>query len=136
MVPGHTERAQMERQHIFVVHDDPVFLDLVRLLLQDERYNVTTTNYVPRTFEQIAALGPSLLIVDLRLQDRAGWDLLGRLRAEASTRGIPVVVVSTDPRLLERARAERAGADARSYLALPFDIDELLRTVGTLIGPA
>ncbi|HEX2348902.1 MAG TPA: hypothetical protein VHI51_10765, partial [Ktedonobacterales bacterium] len=55
------ETRQGQRQHIFAVNHDPEFLDVMRMLLQDERYNVTTTNYVPRTWEQIAALQPSLL---------------------------------------------------------------------------
>lgn len=38
---------------------------MVRVLLQEKRYNVTTTNYLPRTCQQIAALQPSLLLIDL-----------------------------------------------------------------------
>ena len=51
------ERQRQEsRKHIFVVNGTPAFLNLMRDLLQDERYNVTTTNFVPRSYEQIAAL--------------------------------------------------------------------------------
>jgi hypothetical protein len=48
--------AQMRRQHIFVVNGSVEFLDVVRELLQEERYNVTTTNFVPRTFHQRTAV--------------------------------------------------------------------------------
>lgn len=51
-----TETEQGRRQHILAVNGDPDFLNILRTLLQDERFNVTTTNYVPRTFAQIAAL--------------------------------------------------------------------------------
>jgi CheY-like chemotaxis protein len=97
------EREQMARKHIFVVNGSAEFLDIVRDLLQDEQYNVTTTNFMPRTFEQIHALRPELLIIDLVVGQQAGWDLLERLRNEAITRGIPVIVTSTDKRLLDRA---------------------------------
>ena len=53
------ETTQMARQHIFAVNGSPDFLDLLRELLQDERYNVTTTNFVPATFAQIDALQPA-----------------------------------------------------------------------------
>ena len=86
---------QMQRQHIFVVNGSVEFLDVVRELLQDERYNVTTTNFVPHTFQQIETARPSLLIVDLCLGEEAGWDLLTELRQEAATRHIPVILVST-----------------------------------------
>jgi hypothetical protein len=39
----------MARKHIFCVNSSPTFLDLLRELFQDERYNVTTTNFVPHT---------------------------------------------------------------------------------------
>ncbi len=94
----------MERQHVFVINSSPEFLDLMRDLLQDERYNVTTTNFVPKTFEQVETVRPDVLVIDVAVGQRAGWDLLDRLHREASTNGIPVLVVSTDPRLLERAR--------------------------------
>lgn len=97
---------QMRRQHIFVVNGSAQFLDVVRELLQDEGYNVTTTNFVPRTFHQIKTARPSLLVVDLCRGEQAGWDLLSELRQEAATRQIPVILVSTSKRNLERAKEE------------------------------
>jgi len=70
---------QMQRQHIFVVNGSVDFLDVVRDLLQDENYNVTTTNFIPNTFKQIETARPSLLIVDLIHGEMAGWDLLASL---------------------------------------------------------
>ena len=60
-----TQQGQMARKHIFVVNGSAEFLDIMRDLLQEEQYNVTTTNFVPRTFEQIEALRPDLLMIDL-----------------------------------------------------------------------
>ena len=108
------EHRQMGRKHIFAINDSPAFLDVVRQLLQDEDCNVTTTNYVPRTYEQIAALAPDLLLLDLAIGQRAGWGLLEHLHAEAATRAIPVLVTSTDPHLL--AEAEAAGRARRRPL--------------------
>ena len=127
---------QMQRQHIFVVNGSVEFLDVVRELLQEENYNVTTTNFVPRTFDQIATAQPAVLVVDLCHGEQAGWDLLTELRQEAATRQIPVILVSTSKRYLERAEAapELWGGD-RSLLK-PFDLEDLLRTVRELIGEA
>jgi twitching motility two-component system response regulator PilG len=127
---------QMMRQHIFAVNSSPEFLDLVRDLLQEEQFNVTTTNYVPRTFDQIAALQPDLLLVDLAVGLQAGWDLLERLQRDAITRGIPVVVTSTDSGLLERAEADRARFGGDRYIMKPLDLDVLLDAVRELIGEA
>ena len=67
------------------------------------------------------------MLLDLHLPDLPGEEVLRRLRADARTAGIPVVVVSADatPASLERLRA--AGADA--YLTKPLDVDEFLAAV-------
>lgn len=133
---GRATPARMGRKHVFVVNGSPEFLDIVRQLLQDESYNVTTTNFVPNTFETIQACQPSLLIIDLVFGEAAGWDLLVQLREAASTRGIPVVLVSTLPELLEKAEAQHEEFGGDRYLLKPFDLDDLLDTIGHLIGTA
>jgi CheY-like chemotaxis protein len=127
---------QMQRQPIFVVNGSADFLDVVRELLQDEHYNVTTTNFVPQTFKQIEIARPSLLIIDLIHGEMAGWDLLAELRHEAATRNILVILVSTSNQLLEKAEEERViwGGD-RSFLK-PFSLNALLQAIQDLIGPA
>jgi chemosensory pili system protein ChpA (sensor histidine kinase/response regulator) len=130
------ERAQRGRKHVFAVNGSSDFLNVVRELLEEERYNVTTTNFVPATFDQIAAARPDLVVVDLAFGREAGWDLLERLEADALTRGVPVLVVSTDPRLLERAATQQARYGADRYLAKPLDLDALLDGVAALVGPA
>ena len=59
------DRRQEGRKHIFALNGAPEFLNIVRELFQEEGFNVTTTNYVPRSYDQIAALQPDLLIVDV-----------------------------------------------------------------------
>ena len=127
---------QMRRQHIFVVNGSAAFLDMVRELLQDEQYNVTTTNFVPLTFNQIETARPSLLIIDLIHGERAGWDLLAELRHEAATRDIPVILASTSNQLLEKAETERVIWGGDRYLLKPFSLDELLRAIQELVGAA
>jgi CheY-like chemotaxis protein len=131
-----SERQQAERKHIFAVNGAVDFLETLRELLQDEKFNVTTTNYVPETFDQIAALDPDLIIVDLAVGQRAGWDLLERLHEEAATRHIPVLVTSTDQRLLDRVKADVARYGENQLVAKPMNIDDLIGTVHEMIGSA
>lgn len=130
------EARQGDRKHIFAVNHDPVFLDLVRELLQDETYNVTTTNYVPRTWDQIAALQPSLLLIDLSPYSRAGWDLLEHLHVEGITSRIPIIVTSTDPSSLAQVRRDRDRFGGDKVVAKPFQIHALLNAIRALVGPA
>jgi CheY-like chemotaxis protein len=128
---------QSQRQHIFAVNHDPEFLDVVRVLLQGETYNVTTTNYVPRTWDQIAALQPSLLLIDLHpVQPQDGLDLLEHLRREGIIHTIPIIVTSTDHRLLERIEQDKDRYGGDRFVVKPLDIEELLKAIDILIGSA
>lgn len=124
------------RKHIFAVNGDAAFLELVRELLQDHRYNVTTTNFVPRTLDQIKALEPDLVLIDLVVGEQAGWDLMEDLQAELVTAGIPVVVTSTDPRFLDIAKRNQERFGEYTYFSKPVDFLELRRTIEALAGEA
>src|SRR5215217_3731380 len=65
--------AQMRRRHVVLVNSDPAFLDAARVLLQGDRYNVTTTNLVPATYDMIHAAGADALVVDLKLGQPQIW---------------------------------------------------------------
>ena len=128
-------RNRPGRQHIFVVNSDPDFLDLLRSFLQEERYGVTTTSFVPHTFDEIITRRPQLLIINLAVRESSGLDLVDRLRRESLTRHIPIIVTSTDSRLLDEARGQGERFGTMSYMGLPFDLDTMLDTIRTLIGP-
>lgn len=130
------EREQMARKHVLCVNGSSVFLDLVRELLEDVQYNVTTTNFVPLTFDLIGALRPDLVIIDVVVGIHAGWELLDHLAHESATRRIPVIVTSTNQTLLDRAEAIAVPNGSKAYLAMPFDIDAMLAMVNELIGDA
>lgn len=130
------EFDQLTRKHIFIINGSPEFLNLMRKLFQTQRYNVTTTNFVPNSFGQIESLQPDVLIVDIAQGKRASWELLERLHAQASTAGIPVLVVSIDGALIERARQQTARYGGNAYLEKPFSLEQVLEVIETLIGPA
>jgi CheY-like chemotaxis protein len=132
----HVERLQVDRQHIFAVDGAPEFLDLVRALFEEEHYNVTTTNFVPRTFEQIAVAKPDLLIIDLAWSQVAGWELLEKLHREAATLDIPVILTATNHKLLDRAQSDVTRYGDPRVIVKPFDIEDIIQTVLDLIGPA
>ena len=133
---GRVEERQMHRKHLFCINGAAEFLEILRALFEDEHYNVTTTNYVPRTFEQIESLQPDGIIVDLAVTHQAGWGLLERLASEAGTRDIPVVIVSTDQTILDEVSLNPARYGGRAHLVKPLDIDVLVETVHRLVGTA
>jgi len=128
--------ATPQRQHIFVVNGDPDFLNTMRSLLQDERFNVTTTNYVPQTFDQIAELQPALLLVHLAIGEQAGWDMLKRMQDEAVTHEIPVIATSPTTEYLARARTDQEHYGTDHFRAVPLDYHRIMAAIDDLVGAA
>ncbi|HZC64568.1 MAG TPA: response regulator, partial [Streptosporangiaceae bacterium] len=73
-----------------------------------------------------------MILLDLRLPDMPGEEVLVRLRADARTRDIPVVILSADA-TQQRIDQFRANGVA-DYLIKPIDVRSLLRTVDSALG--
>jgi CheY-like chemotaxis protein len=130
-------RSQEPRRHLFVINSSPDFLSIVRDLFDEEGYDVTTSDFAPEVVDQIAALQPDALIVDVAVGETAGWELLERLHAGAATTGIPVLVTSTSFLLLEQARDQAARYGTHHYyLAKPLDLHALLVATREMLGDA
>jgi CheY-like chemotaxis protein len=131
------DRQRTPRKHVFAVNNSPDFLLIMREVLTDEGYAVTTSDFEPRVFTRIVMRHPDALIIDLAVGESVGWDLLRRLHLEAKTTDIPVLVTSTSPVLLEQALEEAAQYGTnRSILTKPMDLDELVRVIGEMVGDA
>jgi PAS domain S-box-containing protein len=70
---------------------------------------------------------PDLILLDLNLPDMPGQDVLARLKADADTRGTPVIVISADATPGTIVRVRKAGA--RHYLTKPIDVEEFLQAL-------
>lgn len=135
-LPEASPSAQLRHRHVLIINRDPAFLDVARVLLQDEGYNVTTTNLVVRSFLMIQAVRPDVLVIDLALDDDEIWQLVDMLRLHRTTAQIPVVFTATDPALLERAQHLPAPAGSRFLFHKPFTVGDLVDTVHAMVGPA
>ena len=120
---------QRHRKHVFIVDDQGVLLELMRALFQYEQYDVTTTSYVPHVFDHIDALQPDVILLDLAIGQRRGWDLLEHLHRVSSTLGIPVIVTSVSRTLLAEAQQDPNRFGQGQFIIKPFDLDILLAAV-------
>jgi DNA-binding response OmpR family regulator len=119
---------------IVVVNDSVDLLELAEMLLRDEDFDVKVALMGMGALDLIRTTEPDLVILDVRLPDVSGWDILQALKLDPKTSMIPVLVCSAavqELRALENQLA-RMGVDV---LIKPFAIDTLLTKVEALIGP-
>jgi DNA-binding response OmpR family regulator len=113
---------------ILVADDDPAIVDSIQYMLEDEGYAVETTvdgETVAVMFEH----HPDLLLLDIWMSGQDGRDICKALKAQESTRHIPIIMISANKDTEKIAR--EAGAD--DFIGKPFDIDDLLGKVRKLL---
>jgi two-component system KDP operon response regulator KdpE len=110
--------------NILVVDDEPQIRKFLRLALETHGYAVVEAESADAAL-RIAALRPSdLVVLDLGLPDREGFDVLTSLREWSQ---VPVMVLSVRAREAEKVRAFELGAD--DYVVKPFGMAELLARI-------
>jgi CheY-like chemotaxis protein len=115
----------MNSKAILVVDDEPAILEMIAELLGYEGYHVVTTSQGSAALAQAKADPPALILLDLMMPGMSGWQVIAALKASPQTREIPVVVLSARRDL--PATAKELGIV--TFLAKPFDIDELISIV-------
>ena len=114
---------------ILVVNDTQEILDLFRILLEDEGYEVILSSYPLQTVKQVEQIAPELIILDLMFGDeKFGFQMLEMLKLSRATMSIPVIVCTA---ALQAVR-EMEGYLVSKGIAVvykPFDIDELIKVV-------
>jgi DNA-binding response OmpR family regulator len=119
---------------VVVVNDSPELLELAEILLRDEEFDVKVTLTGSRALELIRTTMPDLVILDVRLPDVSGWDILQTLKLDARTASIPVLVCSAAVQEL-RELEQRLATMGVDVLIKPFAIDTLLARVRALVDP-
>jgi len=114
---------------ILIIEDDDVTAECLSDLLTAEGYAAQILQ-PPRTIDAVRQAQPDLVLLDLILPDTSGEEVVRALRAEADLASLPVVLVSAVPHLDERA----AALPVQGYVAKPFELDVLLRTVAEAVG--
>ena len=105
--------------------------ELLRLMLLPEGYRVREARDGRECIDSALADPPDMLLVDLSMPVLDGWGVLSELRAEGSTRRLPLVAVTAFASEQDRRRALEAGFDA--YLSKPFRTKDLLELVRNLL---
>ena len=124
------------RPHLMLFDASFTIRTIMKELLDDERCHATVSPILPESFAEIAAGQPALLIIDLGFEERLGWELLEQLARETVTRGIPVLVTSTDQRLLDGAEANQGQYGGESWVVKLFEIERIMSEVRRLTATA
>jgi len=113
---------------VLVVEDDPVMADIIRGALEHAGYHVDTAETGEDGIALAQQAGPHLILLDLMLPLRSGWDTCRALRARAD---VPIIMVTARRAEEDRLRGFAEGVD--DYIVKPFSPRELVARVGAVL---
>lgn len=117
-------------KQVLVVDDEPLIRQVIGEILQDEGYGVLLASGGHSMLKVLETERPDLILLDVMMPDGDGREALKAMQSEARLRDIPVVIVSTG------VAHQRIKEFTVSFLAKPFDLEQLLDIVTNAIGPA
>lgn len=115
-----------------VVEDSLTDKEFLKLCLQDNGVTVLTAKNAEEAFDQVKNHKFDLIILDVVLPDRSGFEICRELKEDTTTRQVPVVICSTKGSDMDKFWGMKQGADA--YIAKPINQEELLRTIKRLVN--
>jgi twitching motility two-component system response regulator PilH len=117
---------------VMVVDDADSTVTMMSTVLKSAGHTVVAYADGEELEEKIVRERPDVVLLDIVLPKRNGYDILRALKKDERTRRTPVVVVTSKNQASDRVWGLRQGAD--EYLAKPFTSDELLATVKRFAG--
>jgi len=125
---------ELKKRKVLLIDDEVPLLEVMKKNLEIEGYNVVTemsgeTGLVSAFVEE-----PDVIILDIMMPDVDGWDICERLRSDARTKYVPIIMLTALDEAHHVVKGFECGAD--DYLAKPFDNAELFARIKSVLTKA
>jgi DNA-binding response OmpR family regulator len=117
----------MELATVLIVDDSPTELRVMEKALRDRGYTTTTAEDGEQALEKAGKERPRVIVLDVILPKKNGFQVCRDLKASAETRDIPVIMVTSKVQDSDRFWGLKQGAD--EYITKPFSDEALAEAV-------
>jgi len=117
-------------KRICVLEDTTEIFEIIKIVLEEEEYEVFGFETVSAFKANVNLLSPDLFLLDVMLPDGNGIDVCRALKSAEDTKHIPVVVMTANSKIATM----KEDCTAEDFIAKPFDIDHLAAIVNRLIN--
>jgi two-component system phosphate regulon response regulator PhoB len=117
-----------------VIDDEPAVGHILRRLLEDEGHEVYVADDGSRGFAAASRQRPDVVLLDLMMPIMDGYSVLEAFRRDERTASIPIVMLSAIQTESAKQRCLQLGA--ASYLAKPFEPEDVIRVLGSVLAVA
>jgi DNA-binding response OmpR family regulator len=117
---------------ILIVDDEPNIVLPLEFLMRKQGHEVRVASDGDQALADVATFGPDLVLLDVMLPRRSGYEVCQALREHPEWRHVKVLMLTAKGRDVEIAKGEAVGADA--YVTKPFSSHELVAEVERLLA--
>ena len=121
----------MAGEKILVVEDEEDILELIAYNLKGDGYSVIEASSGEKALDQVSSHNPDLILLDLMLPTIDGLEVCKRLKGHATTRDVPIIIVSAKGEEADVVTGLELGAD--DYVPKPFRPRELIARVKAVL---
>lgn len=122
----------MSKKKILVVDDEPQLVEMVRMRLEANDYEVIAAYDGLEALEKARRENPDLILLDLMLPKMDGYRVCRTLKFDEKYKHIMVIMFTSKAQETDRKTGKEVGADA--YIVKPFEPQKLLDKIGELMG--
>jgi len=115
---------------VMIVEDEPNIVESLSFVFSREGWQVAAALDGDTAIERLLSAPPDILVLDVMLPPHSGFEVLKRVRSEASLKHLPVIVLTAKGQEKDRHTALRLGADA--FVTKPFSNRDIVQQVRDL----
>ena len=119
-------------KRVLLIEDEPNIIEAISFILSRDGWTVHTHEDGTTAMAKVLDLPPDMIILDVMLPGRSGFDILRELRANEVTKAIPIMMLTARGQEKDRDLALRLGAS--HFMTKPFSNTEVRDHVRNLIG--
>jgi DNA-binding response OmpR family regulator len=117
---------------ILIVDDEPNIVISLEFLMKKEGFEVAVANDGDEALAMVASFNPDMLLLDVMMPKKSGFEVCEALRADSQRAGLKIVMLTAKGRDTEMAKGLAIGADA--YVTKPFSTKELVDKVKEILA--
>ena len=117
---------------VLIAEDEPNLVESLNFILTREGCEVSVVFDGDSVMERLRAEHPDVLVLDIMLPRRTGFEILKLIKTDPSLRGIPVMILTAKGQERDRRTAEDLGADA--FVTKPFSNKDVVDRIKRLAG--
>ncbi len=115
---------------VLLIEDEPNIIEAIRFILSRDGWSVYTHSDGQTAFDKVLQTRPDVIILDVMLPGKSGFDILRDIRADASTADLPVLMLTAKGQTKDRELATQIGVS--QFMTKPFSNTDILASVREL----